>query len=78
MSHEPCSHQCSGTCVLYKIPTVVIGENDNFVGGEDLLASKGIELVNLKDAELTKMMSDWIASDIGKRVWNEDIGEVSA
>jgi cytosine deaminase len=70
--------QCSGTCVLYKIPVLIMAENDNFVGGEDLLASKGVEIVNLRDAEITKMMRDWIASDVGRRVWNEDIGEVSA
>lgn len=71
------SHQCSGTCVLYKIPVVVMGEHANFVGGEDLLKSKGIEVVNLEDPEITKMFSDWMESDVGKRIWNEDIGEVS-
>lgn len=57
---------------------VVMAENVNFVGGEDLLKAKGIQLVNLESAEITKMMSDWIASEVGKRVWNEDIGEVAA
>lgn len=56
----------------------MLAENDNFVGGEDFLRSQGVEVVNLKDAEITKMMADWIASDAGKKIWNEDIGEVSA
>lgn len=64
--------------MLYKFPLLVMAENDNFVGGEDLLASKGVEIVNLHDAEITKMMRNWIASDDGRRVWKEDIGEVSA
>ncbi|KLT44870.1 putative cytosine deaminase [Cutaneotrichosporon oleaginosum] len=73
---SPC-YMCSGTCVLYKIPLLVMAENDNFIGGEDLLAAKGVEIVNLRDPEITKMMRDWIASDVGQRVWNEDIGEMS-
>ncbi|BEJ16470.1 hypothetical protein CspHIS471_0510750 [Cutaneotrichosporon sp. HIS471] len=69
---------CSGTCVLYKIPLVVMAENYNFVGGEDPLASKRVEIVNLHDKEITAMMRDWIASDRGRAVWDEDIGEVSS
>lgn len=64
--------------MLYKIPVVVMAEHENFVGGEDLLKAKGVEVVNLQDAEITKMFSDWIASEAGQRIWNEDIGEVSA
>ncbi|BEJ02955.1 hypothetical protein CcaverHIS641_0101300 [Cutaneotrichosporon cavernicola] len=74
---SPC-YMCSGTCVLYKIPLIVMAENNNFVGGEDLLASKGVEIVNLRDKEITAMMRDWIASDRGRAVWDEDIGEVSS
>lgn len=64
--------------MLYKFPLLVMAENDSFVGGEDLLRSKGVEVVNLRDPEITKMMSEWIAGPIGQKVWNEDIGEVSA
>lgn len=69
--------KCSGACVLYKIPVIVVAENENFVGGEPLLKEKGVEVVYLRDESITKMMSDWIASPVGKQVWNEDIGEVS-
>ncbi|KAF9231743.1 cytidine deaminase-like protein [Melanogaster broomeanus] len=33
---SPCS-MCTGAILLYKIPRVVIGENENWVGGEELL-----------------------------------------
>jgi cytosine deaminase len=68
---------CSGTCILYKIPLVVMAENENFVGGEDVLRAHGVEVVNLKDPEITKMFGDWIKSPAGVKAWNEDIGEVT-
>ncbi|KAL1409840.1 Cytosine deaminase [Vanrija albida] len=73
---SPCI-MCSGTCVLYKFPTVVLAENENFVGGEDFLRSQGVEVVNLKDEGITQMMAEWIASEAGRKIWNEDIGEVT-
>lgn len=54
-----------------------MAENKNFVGGEDVLKAHGVEVVNLQDPKITKMMTDWIASPVGNKVWNEDIGEVS-
>jgi creatinine deaminase len=53
-----------------------MAENTNFVGGEDLLRSRGVDVVNLQDGEITRMMKDWIESPGGKTHWNEDIGEV--
>ena len=44
---------CTGAILLYKIPRVVIGENTNFMGGEDLLREHGVEVVVL-DAERCK------------------------
>jgi len=73
---SPCI-MCSATCVLYKIPLVVLAENTNFLGGEDLLRQRGVEVVNLDDPELKKMMADWIDGEVGRKVWNEDIGEKS-
>ncbi len=68
---SPCP-MCSGAIVLYKIPKVVIGENENFVGGEDYLQANGIRLVNLDDADCKKMMRDFIENN--PSLWNEDIG----
>ena len=56
---SPCS-MCSGAVLLYGIPRVVIGENSTFVGEEDLLRSRGVQVVVLNDARCEKMMRDFI------------------
>lgn len=80
---------CSGAILLFKIPRVVIGENTNFVGGEDVLRDKGVEVVVLKDQACQEMMRDFIREhpEVGllfftccmfdqliSQEWNEDIG----
>lgn len=70
---SPC-YMCSGAAVLFKIPKVVLAENENFMGGEDLLKAHGIEVVNLKDREITKFFGDWIKKH--PELWFEDIGEL--
>ena len=72
---SPCA-MCSGTILLYKIPRVVIGENINFKGEEDLLTSRGIETIVLNDPETIQIMKDFI--DQNPTLWNEDIGEKEA
>lgn len=69
---SPCM-MCTGAILLYKIPRVIVGENKNFIGGEDLLRQHGVEVVVLDDAECIKMMSDFI--ELNPELWNEDIGE---
>ena len=69
---SPC-FMCAGTILLYKIPRVVIGENENFQASEDLLRSHGVEVVVLDDAETKTMFKNWIEAN--PRLWNEDIGE---
>lgn len=69
---SPCM-MCTGAILLYKIPRVIVGENKNFMGGEDLLRQHGVEVVVLDDAECIKMMSDFI--ELNPELWNEDIGE---
>lgn len=51
---------CTGAILLYKIPRVVIGENTNWVGGEDLLKRSGVEVVVLDDAECKELMGRYI------------------
>ena len=46
--------------MLYKIPRVVIGENTNWVGDEELLRSHGVEVVVLDDPECTALMARYI------------------
>jgi creatinine deaminase len=65
---------CTGAILLYEIPRVVIGENRTFLGGEDLLRSRGVEVVVVDDdAECVAMMERFIAER--PELWNEDIGE---
>lgn len=68
---SPCP-MCSGTIILYGIPKVVVGENRTFLGEEDLLRSKGIEVIVLNDAECIDMMTKFINEK--PQLWNEDIG----
>jgi cytosine deaminase len=69
---SPCS-MCSGAILLYGIPKVVIGENRTFLGEEDLLRSRGVEIEVRQDAECIRMMQEFIAAR--PELWNEDIGE---
>ncbi len=69
---SPCD-MCTGAILLYGIPRVVIGENRTFVGGEDLLRSRGVEVVNLDSAECFELLQGFVAEH--PAIWNEDIGE---
>ncbi len=68
---SPCD-MCSGAILLYGIPRVVIGENRTFLGAEDLLRTRGVEVVVLDSEECVDMMSEFIADN--PELWNEDIG----
>ena len=69
---SPCA-MCSGAILLYGIPKVVIAENNNFLGEEALLTSRGVKLELLNDKTCIEMMSGFIAQN--PELWNEDIGE---
>ena len=64
---------CTGACVMYKIKRVVIGENKTFVGGEEYLKNKGIEVVVLQNDECQALMQKFIKEK--PKDWYEDIGE---
>ena len=64
---------CSGAILLYGIPRIVIGENRTFLGEEDLLRSRGVELTVLDDARCIQLMREFI--ERSPQLWNEDIGE---
>jgi cytosine deaminase len=68
---SPCP-MCSGAIVLYKIPSIVVGENRTFLGAEDYLRSQGVDVEVLQDAECIQLMSDFIRAQ--PALWNEDIG----
>ena len=69
---SPCD-MCTGTILLYKIPTVIIGENQTFKGPEDYSQMRGVKLINLDSEECKRIMRDFIREHPG--LWNEDIGE---
>jgi len=69
---SPCD-MCTGAILLYGIPRVVLGENRTFMGGEDLLRARGVEVINLDSAECKALMDAFIAAH--PDIWNEDIGE---
>ncbi|THX90238.1 cytosine deaminase [Aureobasidium pullulans] len=69
---SPCD-MCTGACILYKVKRVVLGENKTFVGGEDYLKQRGIEVVNVNSAECEDLMKKFINEH--PEEWNEDIGE---
>jgi creatinine deaminase len=69
---SPCD-MCSGAILLYKIPTVVIGEHENFQGPEEYLRSRGVELIVLDSEECIRLMNEFIITK--PELWNEDIGE---
>ncbi|HTW58687.1 MAG TPA: nucleoside deaminase [Terriglobales bacterium] len=69
---SPCI-MCTGTALLYRIPRVIIGENRNFMGAEDLFRQRGVEVIVLDDAECAQMMGEFIRAH--PDLWNEDIGK---
>jgi creatinine deaminase len=69
---SPCI-MCTGTALLYRIPHVIIGENRNFIGAEDLFQQRGVNVTVLDDAESVQLMADFIRDHAD--LWNEDIGK---
>ena len=69
---SPCS-MCSGAILLYGIPRVVIGESRSFMGEEQWLAGRGVELGVLQDERCIELMRGFMESK--PRLWAEDIGE---
>jgi len=53
----------------------VVGENRTFMGEEELLRSRGVQVDVLQDARCVALMNSFIASR--PELWNEDIGVVA-
>src|SRR6201997_4304950 len=66
---SPCI-MCTGTALLYRIPRVIIGENRNFLGAEDLFRQHGVNVIVLNDADCIQLMRDFIRNR--PDLWNED------
>src|SRR5438105_5304490 len=69
---SPCD-MCSGTVLLYKIPKIVVGENQTFHGPEGYVRSRGVDLEVVQHADCIRLMSEFIREH--PELWNEDIGE---
>src|SRR5205809_6143098 len=69
---SPCA-MCTGAILLYGIRRVVVGENQTFVGEEELLRSRGVRVDVVQDARCIAMMKQFIAAN--PHLWNEDIGK---
>lgn len=69
---SPCM-MCTGAILLYGIPRVVVGENQTFMGEEQLLAERGVEVVVLDNAECKNLMQEFIRQY--PDVWQQDIGQ---
>lgn len=68
---SPCD-MCSGAALLYKIPRIVIGENQTFQGPEAYLRTRGVALTLIGSEECRRLMEEFIAAR--PELWNEDIG----
>ena len=70
---SPCS-MCSGAILLYGIPKVIIGENQSFMGEEEWLKGRGVEIEVIQDPGCIALMNELIAKK--PALWFEDIGEM--
>ena len=69
---SPCP-MCTGAILLYGIPKVIIGENKSFLGEEEHLKSRGVEVIVADDETCKNLMTHFMAEK--PELWNEDIGE---
>ena len=68
---SPCI-MCTGTSLLYKIPRIIIGENQNFMGAETLFTDNGCTVIHANDQRCIELMETFIA--LHPDLWDEDIG----
>ena len=68
---SPCA-MCSGAILLYRIPQVIVGENQTFLGEESLLRSRGVTVDVVQDERCIRLMRTFIQEH--PELWNEDIG----
>lgn len=69
---SPCA-MCSGAILLYGIRKIIVGENETFMGEEELLRSRGVQVDVVQNSTCIALMKQFIADK--PELWNEDIGE---
>jgi cytosine deaminase len=67
----PCE-MCTGTTLLYKIPRVIVGEEQNYPGCVKYLRSQGVDVQVVNNAECIRLLKEFIEEF--PQLWNEDIG----
>ena len=68
---SPCI-MCTGTSLLFGISRVIVGENRNFLGAEDLFLRHSVHLRVLDHPGCIALMRSFIEQN--PDLWNEDIG----
>jgi cytosine deaminase len=63
---------CSGAAVLYRIPRVIIGENQTFTGDEDWMNHRGTDIHVMNDQRCVALMKR--LQHEKPDLWAEDIG----
>lgn len=71
-SLSPCWY-CSGLIRQFGIGRVLVGDDKNFMGGQDWVAEHGAEVHVMNDPGLIEIMREFIEAN--DSLWNEDIGE---
>ncbi len=69
---SPCI-MCTGTTLLFGLKRVIIGENKNFLGAEELMCSNGLDVTVLQDERCIKLMHRFLQEN--PDLWSEDIGQ---
>jgi cytosine/creatinine deaminase len=67
-SLSPCE-MCVGAILFFGIPKVVIAENQNYLGDEDLLRARGVEVLVLNDRQFIEMLRQFDRDHPG--IWNK-------
>ena len=70
---SPCE-MCTGAIILYKIPRVVIGQNETLRGPENSLIDAGVELINMDLYESKKILEDYIKQN--PDLWEDEIERI--
>ena len=69
---SPCI-MCAGTTLLFGVKRVIVGENKNFLGAEDIMCSNGVQVDVLNDSRCIELMERMKKEK--PDLWAEDIGK---
>lgn len=67
-SLSPCD-MCAGAILFFGIPKVVIAENQNYRGAEELLRTRGVEVLVMHDPRFIEMLCQFDRDHPG--IWNK-------